>query len=205
VSRRTTTTFIEGGCIWTEFGGELHDAFSGGQLDAAVAFRSAHRGEVSPVTVSLWGNDVREFVRSCPDFACVERDAPLFIAHLTSNLALILTRLRTAAPDAEIIVTGAWDSYLDALPVADPLFQLSNTSTGLVLGLWLTSLGVRVRIVDKTEQPGTTSRALAVQARTLELYRQIGIADAVVALDGQWPPSISGRSANTSHAQCSGI
>jgi len=53
--------------------------------------------------------------------------------------------------------------------------------TGLVLGLWLTLLGVRVRIVDQAEQPGTTSRALAVQARTLELYRQIGIADAVVA------------------------
>ena len=53
--------------------------------------------------------------------------------------------------------------------------------TGLVLALWLTLLGVRMRIVDKTEQPGTTSRALAVQARTLELYRQIGFADAVVA------------------------
>src|SRR3954465_6846430 len=53
--------------------------------------------------------------------------------------------------------------------------------TGLVLGLWLTLLGVRVRIVDKTGPPGTTSRALAVQARTLELYRQIGIAVAVVA------------------------
>ncbi|HEX9367762.1 MAG TPA: FAD-dependent monooxygenase [Vicinamibacterales bacterium] len=53
--------------------------------------------------------------------------------------------------------------------------------TGLVLGLWLTSLGVRVRIIDKTSEPGTTSRALAVQARTLELYRQIGLADAVVA------------------------
>jgi 2-polyprenyl-6-methoxyphenol hydroxylase-like FAD-dependent oxidoreductase len=52
--------------------------------------------------------------------------------------------------------------------------------TGLVLALWLTRLGVRVRIVDKTAEPGTTSRALAVQARTLELYRQIGIADAVV-------------------------
>src|SRR6202158_1578552 len=52
--------------------------------------------------------------------------------------------------------------------------------TGLVLALWLTRLGVRVRIVDKTAEPGTTSRALAVQARTLELYRQIGLADAVV-------------------------
>src|SRR6266446_3577677 len=52
--------------------------------------------------------------------------------------------------------------------------------TGLVLALWLTRLGVRVRIVDKTAEPGTTSRALAVQARTLESYRQIGLADEVV-------------------------
>src|SRR5436309_5650067 len=53
--------------------------------------------------------------------------------------------------------------------------------TGLVLALWLTRLGVRVRIVDKTAEPGTTSRALAVQARTLELHQQVGLADAVVA------------------------
>jgi len=53
--------------------------------------------------------------------------------------------------------------------------------TGLVLALWLTRLGIRVRIIDKTSAPGTTSRALAVQARTLEFYRQMGLADAVVA------------------------
>src|SRR5881396_1983815 len=53
--------------------------------------------------------------------------------------------------------------------------------TGLVLALWLARLGVRVRIVDKTAEPGTTSRALAVQARTLELHQQVGLADAVVA------------------------
>src|ERR1700738_4242685 len=52
--------------------------------------------------------------------------------------------------------------------------------TGLVLALWLTKLGVKVRIIDKTAKPGTTSRALAVQARTLELYRQADLADAVV-------------------------
>jgi 2-polyprenyl-6-methoxyphenol hydroxylase-like FAD-dependent oxidoreductase len=52
--------------------------------------------------------------------------------------------------------------------------------TGLVLALWLSRLGVQIRIIDKTAEPGTTSRALAVQARTLEFYRQIGIADAVV-------------------------
>ena len=52
--------------------------------------------------------------------------------------------------------------------------------TGLVLALWLTKLGVSVRIVDRLAEPGTTSRALAVQARTLELYRQVGLADTVV-------------------------
>ena len=59
--------------------------------------------------------------------------------------------------------------------------------TGLVLALWLTRQGVSVRIIDRTEGPGTTSRAMAVQARTLELYRQLDIADAVVAAGYQNP------------------
>src|SRR5262245_32278563 len=53
--------------------------------------------------------------------------------------------------------------------------------TGLVLALWLTRLGVQVRLVDAAAEPATTSRAVAVQARTLEFYRQIGLADTVVA------------------------
>ena len=52
--------------------------------------------------------------------------------------------------------------------------------TGLALALWLTRLGVAVRIVDKAPEPGTTSRALAVQVRTLEFYRQLGIADSLI-------------------------
>ena len=62
--------------------------------------------------------------------------------------------------------------------------------TGLVLALWLTKLGVKVRIVDKTAEPGTTSRALAVQARTLELYRQLDLAEVVVAR-GHRVPAVS--------------
>ncbi|WP_224544699.1 FAD-dependent monooxygenase [Mesorhizobium sp. CA16] len=53
--------------------------------------------------------------------------------------------------------------------------------TGLTLALWLTRLGVPVRIFDKAAAPGETSRALAVQARTLEFHRQIGIVDDVLA------------------------
>lgn len=53
--------------------------------------------------------------------------------------------------------------------------------SGLVLALWLNKLGIAVRLIDKAAQPGTTSRALAVQARTLELYRQLDLTDAVLA------------------------
>lgn len=63
---------------------------------------------------------------------------------------------------------------------SDPVLIVGAGPTGLVLALWLTRLGVRVRIIDKTSEPGTTSRAVAVQARTLEFYRQVGFADAVV-------------------------
>jgi 2-polyprenyl-6-methoxyphenol hydroxylase-like FAD-dependent oxidoreductase len=49
--------------------------------------------------------------------------------------------------------------------------------TGLALALWLARLGVRVRIVDRDAGPGETSRAFAVQARTLELYDQLGLAE----------------------------
>lgn len=53
--------------------------------------------------------------------------------------------------------------------------------TGLVLALWLVRAGVRVRIIDKAPEPGTASRALVVHARTLEFYRQLGIAGRITA------------------------
>jgi 2-polyprenyl-6-methoxyphenol hydroxylase-like FAD-dependent oxidoreductase len=59
--------------------------------------------------------------------------------------------------------------------------------TGLVLALWLTRLGVQVRIIDTSAAPGTTSRALAVQARTLELYRQLDLTDTVCERGHQIP------------------
>ena len=62
--------------------------------------------------------------------------------------------------------------------------------TGLVLALWLTRLGVRVHIIDKTAAPGTTSRAIAVQTRTLELYRQLDLTEAVLAA-GRKVPAIN--------------
>ncbi|KAG6110082.1 hypothetical protein E4U31_006211 [Claviceps sp. LM219 group G6] len=45
--------------------------------------------------------------------------------------------------------------------------------TGLVLALWLSKLGVKVRLIDKAAQAATSTRAIVVQARTLELYDQL--------------------------------
>jgi 2-polyprenyl-6-methoxyphenol hydroxylase-like FAD-dependent oxidoreductase len=52
--------------------------------------------------------------------------------------------------------------------------------TGLVLALWLKAFGVQFRIIDKAREPGMRSRALAMHARTLEFYRQLGVADQAV-------------------------
>lgn len=62
--------------------------------------------------------------------------------------------------------------------------------TGLVLALWLIKQGVPVRIIDKASDPGTTSRAMALHSRTLELYRQLDLADAVIEA-GHKTPSIN--------------
>jgi 2-polyprenyl-6-methoxyphenol hydroxylase-like FAD-dependent oxidoreductase len=53
--------------------------------------------------------------------------------------------------------------------------------TGLVLALWLAKAGVPFRLIDRNARPGEASRAMAVQARVLEFYRQLGIADDVIA------------------------
>jgi len=53
--------------------------------------------------------------------------------------------------------------------------------TGLMLALRLARHGIPLRIIDKAPGPGTASRAMAVHARTLEFYRQLGCADDIVA------------------------
>jgi len=65
------------------------------------------------------------------------------------------------------------------MPTRDVLI-VGAGPTGLVLALWLARLGVKPRLIDKTAEPGTTSRALAVHARTLELYRQLDLAQVVL-------------------------
>ena len=67
-----------------------------------------------------------------------------------------------ASPDTQVLVVGAGP-------------------TGLAFALWLARLGIRIRIIDKTDDVANISRALGVHARTLEIYRQLGFADEAVA------------------------
>src|SRR5437016_5025805 len=51
-----------------------------------------------------------------------------------------------------------------------------------VLANQLVRRGVRVRIIDRHAGPARESRALGVQARTLEIYAHLGLAERAVAL-----------------------
>jgi 2-polyprenyl-6-methoxyphenol hydroxylase-like FAD-dependent oxidoreductase len=67
------------------------------------------------------------------------------------------------------------------MTVTTPILIVGAGPTGLVLALWLAKMGIPLRIIDKAAAPGTSSRALALHARTLELYRQLDLAEQVTA------------------------
>src|SRR5580700_11489377 len=54
--------------------------------------------------------------------------------------------------------------------------------TGMAAALELSRFGIRTRIVDEMEGPVSTSRAIAIQARTLEELELRGLADECVRL-----------------------
>jgi 2-polyprenyl-6-methoxyphenol hydroxylase-like FAD-dependent oxidoreductase len=62
----------------------------------------------------------------------------------------------------------------------DPVLVVGAGPTGLTAAFELRRLGLPVRIIDKRDAPATTSRAIGVQARTLELLHQRGLADELI-------------------------
>jgi 2-polyprenyl-6-methoxyphenol hydroxylase-like FAD-dependent oxidoreductase len=52
---------------------------------------------------------------------------------------------------------------------------------GMMAALELSRFGIAVRLIEKTLKPATTSRAVGVQARTLELLEQRGLAAELVS------------------------
>jgi lysophospholipase L1-like esterase len=148
----STVTFTKGRCPWLAEGKRLHDAFRGSQLDAALAFLRAHPGQVSPITVTLWGNDFFALVDACKgDPACVQkRTGPI-----VSRLRTILTRLRQAAPTSEIIVTGAWNPGAEGFAQTDPVFRSLDRQIRRAAA----STGARVADMRKVFNTGGTPAA----------------------------------------------
>lgn len=66
-----------------------------------------------------------------------------------------------------------------------PVLIVGAGPTGMTAAMELSRFGVPVRIVDKLPTPSTTSRALAVQARTLELFEQRGLLQEMLQLGNQ--------------------
>jgi lysophospholipase L1-like esterase len=112
----STVTFARGGCPALAEGVKLHDPHRGSQLEAAQSFLRAHPGQVSPITVTLWGGDL------FPLSEQGKRARPA-IAAFASRFTTILEQLRAAAPGAEIIVTGAWNLEPDKFARVEPLYR----------------------------------------------------------------------------------
>jgi lysophospholipase L1-like esterase len=112
----STVTFVGGSCPGLADGFKLHDPFRGPQLEAVKSFLRAHPGQVSPITLTLWGGDLAPL-------SAQGKRAPKAIAAFGSRFAAILKQLRAAAPAAEIIVSGAWDPEADRLAQTESLYR----------------------------------------------------------------------------------
>jgi lysophospholipase L1-like esterase len=112
----SSLTFTRGGCPTLAEGVKLHDAYRGSQLKAATSFLRAHPGQVSPITLTLWGAELAPL-------SAKGKRAPSAIASFASRFNAILQQLRAAAPTAEIIVTGAWNPEADRLHQVEPLYR----------------------------------------------------------------------------------
>lgn len=112
----TTRTMISGGCPSPL----TKDTYPGPQLTAATAFLNAHKGEVSPITVSIGANDAlpnlqRSGQKNCPGGTCPTAQA-VGADGLYGRVGTILAKLRAAAPDAEILLLQPYDPLAKEQP-----------------------------------------------------------------------------------------
>ena len=69
-----------------------------------------------------------------------------------------------------------------AIPAKTDVLIVGAGPTGLMVANQLARLGVRPVIIDRNPGPSVRTKALGVQARTLEIYAHLGLADRAVEL-----------------------
>ncbi len=127
----TTDSFINGPCQY-QLAFPLHHPYVGGpsssQLSDALAYLAAHRKFVNPITIDIGANDALGVTEGVCKLEppCIAEHAPALFAHIASNLSLILTDLRGAAPHSKIIVLGLYNPFGPSLAGADELTAQLN-------------------------------------------------------------------------------
>jgi lysophospholipase L1-like esterase len=128
----TTDSFINGPCQY-QLAFALHHPYVGGatssQLSDALTYLAAHRKFVNPITIDIGANDALGVTEGVCKLQppCIAEHTPALFAHIASNLGLILTDLRSAAPHAKIIVLGLYNPFGPSLAGADELTAQLNT------------------------------------------------------------------------------
>jgi lysophospholipase L1-like esterase len=120
----TTETMIKGSGVGPAFcaGGPtgspfpkafLHHSYPGTQLEDALAI--AKEAGVGTITLDIGANDILQFLgHTCGfpvTFTCTPEQIEAEIGHVVSNVGLILSQLRAAAPKAKIIFVSQYNPY----------------------------------------------------------------------------------------------
>src|SRR5258707_14236604 len=68
-----------------------------------------------------------------------------------------------------------------------PVLIAGAGPTGMMAAIELSRFNIPVRLIEKKAEPETTSRAIGVQARTLELLEQRGLGSSLVKIGNPGP------------------
>ncbi len=113
----------------------------GSQLDAAVAFLTANRGNVHLVTIDMGGNDFRDggcIGATAVDFNCINTVS----MQISTDLAAVLTALRNAAgPGTSIVGMNYYNPYL-ASWLTDIAGQALATQSASAVSIFNNDLGL---------------------------------------------------------------
>jgi lysophospholipase L1-like esterase len=115
----------------------LHTEYTESPIVAAEIFLGAHRGQVSPILVTLGINDALEVLDVCgppePDpNTCIGTLVPPVLVAVAANLDEALGRLRAMAPDAVIILLQYYNPIAVIDPATNPLMLDLNVVIGNV-------------------------------------------------------------------------
>lgn len=162
----TTGTFIHGGCPWTLGGLPLHVPYGGSQLAAALAFLGAHP-QTSLITIDIGSNDVLGLVDGCSgNLTCIAAGLPATLGTLVTNYTTILAALRSAAPNATLVLFNLYNPLAITMPGSDALVATVNSYIDVLANAFGAHVSDAFRVMNHAA--GSPAEAAFVCTRTWE-------------------------------------